>query len=136
MSVTVRWQGVDRMLSSLDKHVQTVNDAIRDFARYWSAVLESYTKEHARWTDRTANARQSLAGFINGETPSRYGADDSVSYPEADDLAKDTVVLYLAHGMNYGVALETKYAGRYAIIWDTIAAHLPQIRSMLQRVFG
>ncbi|MDQ7034353.1 MAG: hypothetical protein Q9P01_05810, partial [Anaerolineae bacterium] len=53
-----------------------------------------------------------------------------------DELSNDTVRLYLSHGLvDYGIYLETKYAGRYAIIWPTIQRHLPEIQKMLQEIF-
>ena len=96
---------------------QKVMEAIRRIQLYWAAVFEQYAKENAPWTDRTANARQSLHTFV-------------------EDLAADTVALYLSHGMEYGLYLETRYAGAYAIIWPTIEAHIGAVRKMLQEVFG
>lgn len=94
---------------------RAVKNVIVEVANYWKPILETAAKEHAPWTDRTANARQGLQALV-------------------DELANDTVVLYLAHGVDYGIYLETKYAGRYAIIWPTISEHLPRIFAMLQSV--
>lgn len=101
----------------LDQYMARVRVAIRRVAEYYAPILESYAKTNAPWTDRTANARQSLHTFV-------------------EELSRNAVALYLSHGMNYGIHLETRYAGKYAIIWPTIAAHLPAIRQMLQRIFG
>lgn len=94
---------------------RAVQAAVVRLAEYWAAILERAAKDDAPWTDRTANARQGLHTFVQ-------------------ELANDTVILYLAHGVDYGVYLETKYAGRYAIIWPTIFNHLPQITRMLQSI--
>lgn len=110
-------QGFDQMLSRIDLYERRVMAVIRNVAEYWKAVLVAYAKENAAWTDRTANARQSLHAFI-------------------EDLSGDIVRLYLSGGVNYQIFLETKYAGRYAIIWPTIKRHLGQIRKMLQDIFG
>lgn len=96
---------------------ERVSRAVRMVAGYYAPVLESYAKTNASWTDRTSNARQSLHTFV-------------------EELGRDTVALYLSHGMNYGIHLEMRYAGRYAIIWPTIEAHVGAIGRMLQGVFG
>jgi hypothetical protein len=106
-----------QLITGLTRFEHRVKNAIRQVATYWAGVFENYAKENARWKDQTANARQSLHAFV-------------------EELTNDTVALYIAHGVDYGIQLETKYAGRYAIIWETIETHLVQIRQMLQRIFG
>lgn len=113
----VRWTGVNRVLDNMTRYKLRVRYAVLQVALYFQGVFENYAKEYAPWTDRTANARQSLHAFV-------------------EELADDAVRLYLAHGMDYGVYLETKYQGRYAILWPTIQAHLGQIRQMLNQIFG
>ena len=91
--------------------------AITQVAHYWRNVFETEDKRDARWTDRTGLARQSLNAFV-------------------DDLARNTVTLYLAHGVDYGAALEKRFAGRYAIVWETIQKNLGKLLEMLQGIFG
>jgi len=105
--------GINR---GLEQYMARVSVAIRRVAEYYAPILENYAKTNAPWTDRTANARQSLHTFV-------------------EELSRNVVALYLSHGMNYGIHLETRYAGRYAIIWPTIEAHLPVIRRTLQGIF-
>lgn len=115
--MTIRWTGDDEMIRRMAEYAVAIERTVLRIAQYWSAVLESYAKDTAPWTDRTGNARQSLHTFI-------------------EELSRDTVTLYLSHGMEYGIHLETRYAGRYAIIWPTIEAHLSQISRMLQEMFA
>lgn len=117
MSTTINWRGDDGMIRRMDEYGRQVERAVFRLAQYWAPVLEAFAKEYAPWTDRTSNARQTLRGFV-------------------DDLARDTVTLYLAHGMDYGLHLETRYAGRYAIIWPTIESHLEDIRESLQAMLA
>jgi len=53
--------------------------------------MEGYSKSHAPWTDRTSHARQSLHGGV--------------------DIRGDQQVLYLSHGVEYGIWLELATAG-------------------------
>lgn len=79
-----------------------------------AARMEAYMKDNAPWTDRTGNARRGLAaqrvsnGFAN------------------------TIVLY--HQVSYGIFLETRWNGRYAIIQPTIEALGPDVMDRLQGV--
>lgn len=116
MKASIQFEGFDDMRRRLHEYERRVKFAIRQVAVYWSAVFEAYAKQNAPWTDRTGNARQSLYTWI-------------------EDLSNDTVRLYLSHGVDYGVFLETKYAERFSIIMPTIRRHLPAIRQMLQDIF-
>lgn len=111
------WRGLEQMSARLDAYGQQVLTAVQMIAGYWAGVFEAYAKENAPWTDRTSNARQGLHTFTQ-------------------ELGKETVAVYLAHQMEYGKWLEVRWAGKYAIIWPTIEAHLPEIERMLKEVFS
>lgn len=116
--MTMNWAGDAQVLSAMDAYGDKVQRAVRQIADYWAGVMEAYAKQNAPWTDQTANARQALHAFV-------------------EDVSSDgSVALYLSHGMDYGLWLEIRWAGRYAIIWPTIEEHIPQIRAMVQRVFS
>ena len=117
MSVRIDWGGSDEaMLRAMENYKNAVLRAIKAVADYWSPILETYAKENGPWVDRTGNARQALHTWI-------------------EELSGDVVALYLAHGVYYGIFLERKHAGRYAIIWPTIEEHLPEIERMLKGIF-
>lgn len=63
---------------------------------------EAYMRANAPWTDRTTNARNGLAAILDHQPP--------------------LYRLRLTHGVSYGIWLEVKNNGRYAII-------LPSLRS-------
>mgnify|MGYP003993310223 CR=1 FL=1 len=115
MTTTVTWTGDDQIRRNIAIYGQKVKQAVVSIARYFEPILESHAKEHAIWTDRTGNARQGLY--------------------TATDVAEDVVKLYLSHTMDYGLALETRYSGKYAIIWPTIQEHLEAIKQMLDDTF-
>ncbi len=74
----------------------------------WAGQMEGYAKEHAPWTDRTSHARQSLHSGV--------------------DVRDNQFVLYLSHGMEYGIWLEIAHGGNYAIVGPTADVHLPRTR--------
>jgi len=78
----------------------------------WAGTMEGYAKSHAPWTDRTGHARQSLHGGV--------------------DIQDDQQVLYLSHGVEYGIWLEIAHGGNYAIVRPTVDAHLSRIRKTVK----
>jgi hypothetical protein len=113
----MRWEGVQQFNQGFSDYERLVNQAVFQVGQYWAAVFEAFAKENAPWEDQTANARQSLHTFV-------------------EQLSDDTVRLYLSHGVEYGIWLEVRWNGKYAIIWPTIERHLEAIREMLQGIFG
>lgn len=116
-AVRIEWSGDDGIRLKMDEYRGKVNQAVKAVADYFAPVIEQYAKDNARWTDRTANARQSLHAFV-------------------EVLAEDVVALYLSHGVEYGIYLELANQGRYAIILPTLQAHYSQISQMLRSIFG
>lgn len=96
-----------------------IDDSVR---RYVTGVFEyskleaiEYMKENAPWTDRTGNARSGLFAITN------YGDD----YWE----------LVLAHSVFYGIYLETRFSGKYAIIAPTVLEMGNRILNRLDSLF-
>ncbi len=69
---------------------------------------EGEMKQAAPWTDRTGNARNGLNAGV--------------------EVGQDKSTLYLSHGVDYGVSLELKHAGRYAIVRPTADQYKPKLR--------
>jgi hypothetical protein len=84
-----------------------VQKAALGSVRYWDSQVEAYAKVNARWTDRSSNARNGLMG--------RSGVEG------------DTVYLVLAHKMHYGIYLEVRWSGKYAIIQPTLEIYGPKV---------
>lgn len=66
----------------------------------YASDLQSYAQTHARWTNRTGEARRRLKG----------------SYQATHNGYRLTI----AHGVNYGIWLELANEKRYAIINETV----------------
>lgn len=116
-SSSIQWRGTVEMGRNCTIYGNKVIEAVNQVAAYFAPVLETYAKQHGSWTDRTGNLRQSLHAWV-------------------EEFSKDCVILYLSHGMWYSIFIESKYSGRYAIIWPTIQAHLEAIMKMLRGIFG
>lgn len=74
--------------------------AIKAQVQSSALLMEKYAKEHRKWTDRTAQARQRFTG--------RYEAS-ATGYK-----------IIIAHGVDYGKWLELAHEKRYAIIPETL----------------
>lgn len=114
---TIVWEGVTQINANLDIYARKIHDAMLGVANYFAPVLETEAKNNAPWTDRTGNARQGLSGF-------------------AEDVSQTVVEIYLVHRMNYGIWLELKNSGRYAVILPTMEMHYQPIMNMLNQVFS
>lgn len=112
----MEWRGVDGMQRNMTAYGSRVNDAVHRVAQYFAPVVEAEAKANAPWTDRTGNARQGLRGFV-------------------EDLSASTVAIYLTHSVEYGVNLELKYQGRYAIILPTLESRYADVKKMLDGIF-
>lgn len=93
-----------------------VRRAIMTNMEYWAPRIESHMKNKAPWTDRTGNARNGLAAR---------------SYRDRDEFG---IVLY--HQVPYGIWLETRWSGRYAIIDPTLASQGPRVMGTLTKILN
>jgi hypothetical protein len=105
------------MFDRLQEYDGSVRRALHAVAEYFAPIVESYAKDNAPWIDRTGNARQGLTGSVQ-------------------DISQTVVHLYLSHKMDYGVYLELKHSGRYAIILPTLEAHYGEIKKRLDSIFS
>lgn len=114
MAERVVWTG--NLMEGLKRFEVEMHTKLEAIAHYVASDMEAYAKQHAPWKDQTANARNGLKGepiIVPGKT---YGAT-------------------LAHGVPYGIWLEVRWAGRYAIIEPTIRQESLKIAGLLRRLF-
>ena len=107
------WNRESRKLGkNLREGPKKVRDAATIIAYRMSPEVESYMKVNASWIDRTGNARIGLAArpFIEG----------------------DSIGIVLYHQVPYGIYLEVRFAGRYAIIQPTIDVMGPRVMAQYQ----
>ena len=99
--------GIKGLPSFIDKIVGTT-------MRYYEPQVENYAKMNAPWTDRTTNARNGLIASSGKEGGSHY--------------------IVLAHQVPYGIWLEVRWGGKYAIIMPTIDVYGPKVMSTIQKI--
>lgn len=91
-----------------------VNKMVGTTMKYYEPQAENYAKLNAPWTDRTTNARNGLIARSGKEGDSHY--------------------LLVAHQVPYGIWLEVRWGGKYAIIMPTIDYIGPQVMGTLQKI--
>ena len=111
-----QWRGREEVKRAMERYGRDAKQAILQLAQEWAPILETYAKQHRPWEDRTTNARQSLYAIV--------------------DQRDGKTTIFLSHGMDYGVYLELRNAGRYAIILPTLEAHYAQIAANYRRLFS
>lgn len=118
-SITMKWTG-DRELA-LNLRDRRIDDRVKHIIAgqflYASDEAVKWAKENAPWTDRTGNAR---AGLHSGVS---------------EGLKQDFFELYIAHTVFYGIYLETRWNGKYAIIAPTVVYIGAKIMERMESVF-
>ena len=98
---------------------QRVRAALLAHTQRTAGEIERYMKRNARWTDRTGNARNTLRA-----TPKVFHAD-----PQVYELG-----IVVGHGMEYGLWLEVRWNGRYAIVGPTTRDYAPRYFTGARRI--
>lgn len=86
---------------------------VREAMREWAADAVEYMKSNAEWEDRTGDARSGL-DWAMAEHP---------VHPE----------ILLFYGVDYGIWLEVRWGGRYAIITPTMEEFGPELIDYIER---
>lgn len=90
--------------------------ALTAIMAYHATRASAYAKSNAPWRDQTSNARNGLYAR----------AERSVS----------TYRIIVGHGVEYGVWLEVRWSGRYAIIRPTIDHEGPEVMTTVAGLFA
>jgi len=97
-----------------EAHGRRLIAAVYALASEWASRLAAEMRSTAPWTDRTGNARRGLFGRVV-----RIAAG---------------AVLILGHSVSYGIYLERRWAGRYAIVTPTLQRNYAAIMASLQQL--
>lgn len=113
-----------------EAYLLAVRRAIWYICARWQPEIENWMKTNAPWTDRSANARQTL-----------YSQVDPVSALQVVDV----IALIMSHGVIYGSFLEgydyrhnmspTKQGGKYAIVEPALDKFGPLIWADVMKLF-
>ncbi len=110
--ISFRDRGMGRNLSR--KGSEKLMDAAWAAVSQMAPEVENYAKINAPWTDRTGNARNGLAAR---------------AYRQGKEIG---IIIY--HQVPYGIWLEVRWSGRYAIINPTIEAMGPAVMARANRL--
>jgi hypothetical protein len=109
----VEWDGEDFLLGNIKSYDKNAKRIITGQFMNARGDFTKYAKQNAPWTDRTGNARAGLHTIVNiPPNPTHWE-------------------IILAHSVPYGIWLEVRFSGRYAIIEPTI---IHEGRLLLQRI--
>jgi hypothetical protein len=99
MEASIRWDVTPEEAwgQGSQNYVWTVEDEIEQIGRRRAPQIEQWMRQNASWTDRTGDARAGLRA-------------------ELDVLTGIGIALAMRHGVSYGMALETAYGSRFAIL--------------------
>jgi hypothetical protein len=97
--VQASFSGGDRLKGKIAAFDQNVNRVIAGQILYAKPEATAHMKNYAPWTDRTGNARSGLHA--------------------QEHFGPNVAELVLAHSVSYGIWLETRWNGRYAVLWPT-----------------
>lgn len=106
---------LSEITGNIDKIPGFMDKAVAATLKYHEAGAENAMKVGARWNDQTSNARNGLAA--------RYAGSDGKVHG-----------LVLFHQVPYGIWLEVRFDGRYAIIMPTVQATGPKVMATLQKI--
>lgn len=102
------------------------------YLQYEESNVQDYMRSNAKWTDRTSNARQGLfAKYQGGQSLTFYNVAKGGA---TNDKATWSIVCY--HTMPYGIWLEVRWDGKYAIIYPTIVHEGKRIMKGLKGLIG
>lgn len=104
---------VERKLLNLESKADI---AIKMYAQQGATKFENYAKINKRWIDRTGHARQRLVGYV--------------------EKLSQSVRIYIAHGVDYGIYLELAHEKRFAILQQTVNNNSKEILEGYTNMIG
>lgn len=104
----------DEITPRLDAFPDKLQTAVDGVFKYAATDIQNHMRTKAPWTDRTGNARQGL--FAKSFTEPK----------------KWVIVMY--HSVPYGIWLEVRWGGRYAIIKPTLQVKGREVMALLNKV--
>lgn len=115
----LRWERTpsDALGTLAEQYADLIQRTAFDICQRFVPEIEAWMKSNAPWTDRTANARQSL-------------------WADVDQIARSAIIVILSHGVSYGEFLEFSHGSQYAIIGPALDHFAPRIWAAIRREIG
>jgi hypothetical protein len=118
MEASITWERSPAELANdIATYGQHVERAMLEAAENLARQAEMEMRRDAPWQDQSGEARRAL---------------DAKAWQSPDG----NVTLTLAHGVDYGVYLEFKNGGRYAIVGPTLQRLYPELEAAMRDIFG
>lgn len=112
-STQIKWTG-DLAVSDFSQLDNEIRRAMVAAAGKTAPEAEAWMKQNANWIDRTSNARNGL------------GARSVVS--------DNRIAVVLYHSVPYGIWLEVRWDGKYAVIEPAIREFAPRLMSLVAQL--
>jgi hypothetical protein len=100
--VGVAWSGLEILMANVESRGDSAYEAQKEAMERAKETVVEYARQHAKWEDRTGDARRGLKSIVV------HNDRDRVS------------TLYLGHTVQYGVHLEARWGGKFQIIMPTL----------------
>lgn len=113
MRSRVHWY-YDTLTPGLRSFPRRANLAVDEKLKEFAQDVEDYMRENAPWEDRTGDAREGLTAEAES-----HGFHHTI---------------WLYHTVDYGIWLEVRWSGQYAIIVPTIEAMGPKAMASLHEI--
>lgn len=110
--MSIKWEG--DLTANINKFGDKAKRGMVAAANYAAPQIESWMKQNAPWTDQTGAARNGLRAEVHG--------------------GGNTVAIVLYHSVPYGVFLEVRWGGKYAILRPALAYGTPVFAAALRRL--
>jgi len=107
----------DTLTTGLKEFPEKLDRAVSSTMDYFAPRIEATARSNAPWQDQTGNARNLLAARTEHVPGTRHA-------------------IILSHGVPYGIWLEVRFEGRYAIVTPTIQEQGPIVMALLSRLFA
>ena len=108
----------DTLTPNIKRLPKAFPKALETYLKSQAPAVQDYARQNAKWNDRTGNARQGLFAQYKGGNGSH--------------------VITVYHTVSYGIWLEVRWAGKYAIIEPTVrhegARIFKGLRGLLERM--
>jgi hypothetical protein len=109
----IRWEG-DLTEQRFQQIGPNIKRAMVAAANRTAPQAESWMRSNASWVDRTGNARNGLQAQVQVST--------------------NSVAIVLNHSVPYGIWLEVRWSGRYAIIGPAIQEFAPKFVGLVAQL--
>jgi hypothetical protein len=111
-----RFFQVDTLSKGLANFAFKSANGMAEIANDFADDLVAYAQRNAPWNDRTNDAREGLQSAVT--------------------LYNDSLEIDLYHTVEYGIWLEVRWGGKYAIIIPTIETMGPKLFDGMNNLFG